>query len=698
MVARQALATAGCSHCRLAVLNFFASPARSLPIVRTGLFRLRRARAVDLALIRRHFSLPRSGLPSSDGDAAESHRLDQYQPAYDEHDDAASESEAGDVPWYLQVEPPRHVASMEPPPLPQIPSGSPPIVGSLLEYASDEMGLSELSLLDLRQLNPPPALGPNLFMIFGTARSERHLNVSAGRLLRWLRVKHRVSADADGLLGPNERKRKLRRKARRAKLLGTMGTDEADDGMKTGWICVNLGTVGSGGAESAVLADDGRVAGFGVSHTGFTVVVQIMTESRRAEMGLETLWEQSLLRSSKREAKADAKAEAKAEAEVEAEKLKSLHPLEKAIMLSSNSRSQNGGSSRAPSQHQARFYSTQRALVHNASGPDPLFQAPSRGELGNTLLYDGHQKQRLLEFLRAYLNQLTTPLETQQALGESSSRQGPTPFLRLLELATRSLPPHRTWEYRLSIQTRARELGHGGPIESLEDIRLLIKEMRIYGIQATREQYLQLLSCIYSPSSIHLRERSKLAVELLETMHQRGQSIIANDIIVTIIEAMARATPSADGETTELINRLEKLTIQAKLPCLDEPLLMRLMDVHVHRRDWGRLWNIWRMPPRYLRSRSAALYAHMYQLAASTRSAAVCAVILRRCFHEMLSEDPPIQLTGDVFHWMMQCVRVADPGAEKLAATLPLKVQGHGKLLANREFVKFLRSIRILLA
>ncbi|KAL2114283.1 hypothetical protein VUR80DRAFT_9505 [Thermomyces stellatus] len=162
------------------------------------------------------------------------------------------------------------------------------------------MGLDDLDLLDLRDFDPPPALGQNLIMLFGTARSERHLHVASGRLVRWLRYNYKLEADADGLIGPGELKTKLRRLRRRAKLLGSNASSErgADDGLSTGWICVNLGTVGGEKSETARFDSSGQLSGFGnaVSETGSTIVIQVMTESRRAELNLETLWRDSLAR------------------------------------------------------------------------------------------------------------------------------------------------------------------------------------------------------------------------------------------------------------------------------------------------------------------------------------------------------------------------------------------------------------------
>ncbi|KAK3984721.1 ATPase synthesis protein 25, mitochondrial [Cladorrhinum sp. PSN332] len=202
---------------------------------------------------------------------------------------------ASDVPWYLQVEPPRHPTLMhEPPPLPDIPEGAPKLFEPLLKYVSDELGMDDLTLLDLREMDPPPAMGQDVIMVFGTARSERHLHVSADRLVRWLRGRG-ISAKADGLLGRNQLKTKLKRIARKAKMLGTSGVPRGgDDGISTGWICLNLGTVGGSTQEVEMVDEEGRPTGFGVPQLGTTVVVQMLTEGRRQDLDLESLWQNLL--------------------------------------------------------------------------------------------------------------------------------------------------------------------------------------------------------------------------------------------------------------------------------------------------------------------------------------------------------------------------------------------------------------------
>jgi hypothetical protein len=204
------------------------------------------------------------------------------------------------VPWYLQEQPQE---AAEPSPiahrqrLPDLPEYAPELLQPLLQHVSVELGLDNLTLLDLRQLDPPPALGSNLLMIIGTARSEKHLHVSADRLCRWLRTEYKMSPYADGLLGRNELKLKIRRKVKRARLMSAVGSKatgsgELDDGIRTGWVCVNVGRVEGGELpedQSKLQRAEGMV-GFGAHAKGSNVVVQMLTEEKRGEVDLEKLW------------------------------------------------------------------------------------------------------------------------------------------------------------------------------------------------------------------------------------------------------------------------------------------------------------------------------------------------------------------------------------------------------------------------
>lgn len=269
-------------------------------------------------------------------------------------------------PWYLDIEnPPAPVPSVSSPLLarqeiPPLPSNPPPLLSPLLDHLSTSIGLDDLTLLDLRSLSPPPALGANLLMVIGTARSVKHLNVSADRFCRWLRSTYKLRPYADGLLGRNELKLKLRRKARRLKLeraAGRPDNENADYGITTGWVCVNVGPVdhvevpditeetengivdadASPGTrdqvhEATATAEeeedgeeyenpaqideaeanevtDPAYVGFGSRATSQRIVVQMFTEEKRAEMNLEELWDARNTKRIRREEKTDARLE-----------------------------------------------------------------------------------------------------------------------------------------------------------------------------------------------------------------------------------------------------------------------------------------------------------------------------------------------------------------------------------------------------
>ncbi|PYH40822.1 RsfS/YbeB/iojap family protein [Aspergillus saccharolyticus JOP 1030-1] len=208
------------------------------------------------------------------------------------------------IPWYLRDAPDQHPSAPREllrEQIPSLPPNPPALLSALLEYTFKDLGLDELKLLDLRGLDTPPALGANVIMLVGTARSVKHLNVSADRLCRWLRSTYKLSPFADGLLGRNELKIKLRRKAKRARLASKSGTivDEKDDGITTGWICVNAGIVEEAPLSELKAVEEAgfEVEGFGHdAGLGTRVVVQMFTEEKRAEVDLEGLWEKNLAR------------------------------------------------------------------------------------------------------------------------------------------------------------------------------------------------------------------------------------------------------------------------------------------------------------------------------------------------------------------------------------------------------------------
>ncbi|KAL8830328.1 MAG: hypothetical protein Q9170_005785 [Blastenia crenularia] len=205
------------------------------------------------------------------------------------------------TPWYLQVQTPQQAPKplSDRQRLPDLPPDPPPLLEPMMQHISVDLGLDDLSLLDLRDIDPPPALGANLMMIIGTARSEKHLHVSADRFCRWLRTTHKLAPYADGLLGRGQLRLKLKRKNRRARMLNSVGASDSgntDDGIRTGWICVNIGLIEDGRNTdlSQMGLEDDDYVGFGGASSGVKMIVQMLTEEKREELDLETFWGQAL--------------------------------------------------------------------------------------------------------------------------------------------------------------------------------------------------------------------------------------------------------------------------------------------------------------------------------------------------------------------------------------------------------------------
>lgn len=325
MSLRQSARSMACTGCRTHLVRSFLSLAGiSVPAAQQGQRWARRQfetgsrlpQAKPFTTQTRHLTASDNHDPSKDTPIPSA--TEAPEPQLDDHDDHAaaqttSSPPAADdsaIPWYLQVNPP---IAEQPHPLserqrlPDLPDSPPDLLQPILEHVSVDLGLDDLSLLDLRALDPPPALGANLIMLIATARSEKHLHVSADRLCRWLRSNHSLSPFADGLLGRNELKLKLRRKAKRSRLLSAVGakataSGDIDDGIRTGWVCVNVGKVPGGvlpdQQDIDAYASKHRV-GFGTQTDGTTIVVQMMTDEKRGDMDLEALWNGILRRSNK---------------------------------------------------------------------------------------------------------------------------------------------------------------------------------------------------------------------------------------------------------------------------------------------------------------------------------------------------------------------------------------------------------------
>lgn len=303
MVVGTTIRATGCASCRVSLLRTFTSigafPARHVPK------RLPLASAPRARLISQQYTDYGANYQGDveysppEPEVLREEPTEEGEPS--EVEAAETAIEASTLPWYLQDKSSEKTIQPEPR-IPKLNNMPPPILRPLLMNLAVDQGLDDLSIIDLRKLDPPPALGANLLMILGTARSEKHLHMSADRFCRWLRSTYKIHPDADGLIGRNELKIKLKRKSKRAKLLG-LGTtnpdDTNDDGIRTGWVCVDVGIVKGMKGVDVVTPNPKAFVGFGRRTDGTRIVVQMMTEEKREEIDLEKLWGGILKRSEK---------------------------------------------------------------------------------------------------------------------------------------------------------------------------------------------------------------------------------------------------------------------------------------------------------------------------------------------------------------------------------------------------------------
>ncbi|KAI3397378.1 hypothetical protein diail_10828 [Diaporthe ilicicola] len=666
---------AGCSACRASILGSCISPhspaigaaaqwsSHSSPALRSQVTSAA-ALATQARLFSSHKAVDEADFNGKSSAAAEDdgRRTQQSQKGNGQEEE----------PWYLQEEPPRHPSLVQHnQPLPKVPDNAPLILHDLVTYAAEDMGLDDLRLLDLRTLDPPAALGPRLIMLFGTARSERHLHVSGAHLMSWLRRKG-IRAHADGLLGPNEFKVKMRRKQRKAELLGTAATPMGrDDGVTTRWICMNLGTIVSGSQEPVEFETE---TGFGTTQVGTTIVVQMFTESKRKELDLELLWSRILARRGDENLIVDDLDYAEAD----------THPNEMSLFT-------EGGSPKVfATPFQRRFFST------SARRPNQVTDPPTSDSIinnVNTALDPAAfvaAKVAELERLQAQFTGFSYE-DALQALGHSDAGP-PTAYTTAWNQAIRYLRPETSWQFRLWLCVAGRQLGVRR--FDLNHLRELVHEMEILGIICNRGHYIEMLQVVYlepTDSTVSLSEQSKLALDILNVMYERGEPIVTTDVIVSLIESLAR-TEAQSKQTSELQAVLENFLLQADLPYMGEDSIVRLLNAYAVQDNWTRFWEVWRMPPKFQQPRSRELYLHLWTTVASTSHQKRCQEAIRWCFHEMLNENPPIRPVAEVKDAVEACLKVADPGAEEIARHLVVR-DYETKLISLFEFVMIYRLL-----
>lgn len=702
MVVNRALRATGCASCRLTLLRSFTSLAGS-PIRAPAI--ASRFRSCPISNQTRQSSRIASESEVWKDDIEDSKQAvrveEEAQEELEDLEVSLEGAQVSAVPWYLQVDSPQRAPQplSERQQIPELPEAPPPILQPLLQQISVDLGLDNLSLLDLRKLDPPPALGANLLMIIGTARSEKHLHVSADRLCRWLRSTYKLRPNADGLLGRNELKLKLKRKAKKAKLLGSSSDENADDGVRTGWVCVDVGVVEEAEGE-AIAPPRQDFVGFGRRTEGVRMVVQMLTEEKREEIDLESLWSGILRRGTQPQLE---------EVKEDSEALTAGNTSTPGTIPESMRSSGTGGPSSIPGQTRG-YHTTARRLMQEAE--PAVFASTTNGfdqfdldqiresalksivsgdyvkastDLRQVSQYVPQLKDEgwrlcLLDLLRAYLGSL--PRE--DALKQLGYAPGsPTPFMSCFKGACSLYPTEFEAEIRIWLHVYARVLEHPHYLNS--ELYGLIDEFVCAGVRISRPVYIYALRSFLSPErngSVSIRSLG-CATKILEIMFDQGMDILSEDLLVELQEA-ASAHPfdmisTNPDETHDLPGvrmspvqrRLHVLCKTIDLPLFSDESRMRLMQIHAKNQYWLEFWDIFRMAPQRAQPNSANMYAFMFGTVAQTGHQKACMNVLRTWVPEMEREQPPVAFKRDVAEAIKACLKVADPYIEEAVLHTP---------------------------
>ncbi|WEW61191.1 ATPase synthesis protein 25, mitochondrial [Emydomyces testavorans] len=623
----------------------------------------------------------------------------------EQHPDPASQTREH-VPWYLKEE----TAEATSHPLgqrqliPPLPDNPPPILEELLQHISVDIGLDDLSLLDLRSRHPPPALGANLIMIIGTARGVKHLNVAADRLCRWLRSTHKLHPIADGLLGRNELKIKLRRKARRAKLASnTMSSfDEKDDGLTTGWICVNVGCVENG--KPATGGQKRDFVGFGNVADSARIVVQMLTEEKRADFDLEGLWSGNFPPRSPSEMRAfehqfesfaekaamnamnarvsnrDPKTMQKVGAGMDHEQKRRLHTTCRVQNISLDAVVL--GSGETPRQGSA-------FLQESQLGPSPSVPPPSS---------QPHSLSPEIASLLQHLTQLPKE-EALRELGSGPQDNNSTLFLRLFHQAL-SNAGQDSDDYilaRLELIRAAVTLQH--PRYSKTDLFDAFKNLAGSGCGISETQALETAKALlsFAENEVDISSAAKrvsrsdidLALQVLNHMSLRGMDILSREVFSMLYTASGFQVPvrpvnenpcpnSIEAETSHPISaeefqeirlvqdRMRKIMDAFDIKFGPEQFLS-LLRFHFHHGNYDQFWDTWRQMSLLQLPRSKDFYVLLFRLHAERGNQKRAAECLSSWVPMMAREQPAVRIDADIARVILACLLVADPDVKHRA-------------------------------
>ncbi|KAL3473997.1 hypothetical protein BJX99DRAFT_260841 [Aspergillus californicus] len=567
------------------------------------------------------------------------------------------------IPWYLQEDSaiPEAKETFSQEQLPELPENPPKILPDLLEYVFKDLGLDGLKLFDLRTLDTPPALGANVIMIMGTARSVKHLNVSADRLCRWLRSNWKLAPYADGLLGRNELKIKLRRKARRARIASRTGamSDDRDDGITTGWICVNAGVVEKGPVQER---PEGAFEGFGHLGGGTRVVVQVFTEEKRAELDLDGLWERKLARA-ERDQHNTPQPSVDADAPEKVRSPNSIIPSQSDYKFSNALRSPPT----VPLEQKRLFHSTRyyrdSDVGHNVADA-PSVREPDGATVSNQ---KENSKSSSAPLMLRYLETLDKK-QLEIVLGDNPLDSNSTEFLRLYHMGLSELPIDKSAFAELELICLA--ISRGVYVRK-ESVHRTYMNCCVSACDIPDHMSITIAKFMLTPRTTESIEwlpdsDKELAADIFDQLVLRGFEGLLSLELYSLLYSAASLPSSPDAGENDASPVDKTYHIRRIIEVLDLPFhpehARTLMLAQWRNGDYEGFFKWWRKLPLNNSPRTFEDYGRLFQLHAELGNPLMARECLITWVPMLAREDPPINLTqGHLTTDIMRCIELAEP-------------------------------------
>jgi hypothetical protein len=440
--------------------------------------------------------------------------------------------------------------------------------------------------------------------------------------------------------------------------------------------------------------------GFDASSEGTRVVVQMLTEEKREELDLETLWGGHL----KRRAKTG-----RDDTGIENDSVPSPQP---SIL---HSHIQTLPSRDALSVGQSRGYHTSRRLARPAvveadlrqpldvsfmpdsiratadqelaglrpSAVDETTNALRRDLTALELAGDYRAVRSRLQLcpkgaispdtgkgfiLRSYLRHLErlSPSEARKALGTGDRDYHSTPFLYSFYHTIPPFPTAEHWKCRVDLYCHAIKLGHEG--YSNRGLVALLETMQRTGVATSEPTFSKVVHHILlsssSPSTGEESPREEdlhLILQVLQIMSLHNHAPLSLHTFLRLFPHLVRTSSPGSPNARSIPILLTQLppthrrTLAAHHSLLQVLLTPSLLVERPHI-----FWSLFSLPPRLLLPRSRHLYRHMFRVVATAGSPRLCADVLRRWVPEMSREDTPVGLSGELARAVRDCIMLVE--------------------------------------